>query len=102
MTHSAPTDHRPWLGMTQLIKLNRESVCDSKNFQKPNSSGHMSRVLHVLSGKLRKFCISNSEHRSLNGRSIHTESQQLQIVTNNQNLFHSNLINLRFTSSQRI
>ena len=33
MTHSAPTDHRPSLGMTQLIKLNRESVCDSKNFK---------------------------------------------------------------------
>ena len=32
MTHPAPTDHRLWLGMTQLIKLNRESVCDSKNF----------------------------------------------------------------------
>ena len=30
---SDPTDHRPSLGMTQLIKLNRESVCDSKNFQ---------------------------------------------------------------------
>ena len=32
MTDPAPTDHKPWLGMTQLIKLNRESVCDSKNF----------------------------------------------------------------------
>ena len=31
MTHPAPTDHRPLLGMTQLIKLNRETVCDSKN-----------------------------------------------------------------------
>ena len=33
MTHPAPTNHRPWLGMTQLIKLNRESVCDYKNFE---------------------------------------------------------------------
>ena len=32
MTHPAPTDHRPWLDMTQLIKFNRESVCDSKIF----------------------------------------------------------------------
>ena len=30
MTHPAPTDHRPWLGMTQLIKFNRESACYSK------------------------------------------------------------------------
>ena len=34
MTHPAPTEHRPWLGMTQLIKLKRESVCDSENFNK--------------------------------------------------------------------
>ena len=33
MNHPAPTDHRPWLGMTQLIKFNRESVCDSKIFK---------------------------------------------------------------------
>ena len=32
MTHPATTDHRPWHGITQLIKFNGESVCDSKIF----------------------------------------------------------------------
>ena len=48
MTHPAPTDHRPWLGMTQLIKLNRVSVCDSKNFQlaERHAGTGLLKVLH--------------------------------------------------------
>ena len=38
MTHSAPTDHRPSLRMTQLIKLNRESVYGIPGVKQPREA----------------------------------------------------------------